>query len=125
MTQKRPKTFDFQCTQRVEDRRVVEMGKEELKGRPRWDYFCGFQCENQYKSDRIVANERAKSLGSPKQSHNTNRCTGVRCAFRYDDENEEYVYSVNWAMKKKCHFKYSQQVVDYVVDLTEEVNFAS
>jgi hypothetical protein len=34
-TQKRPKSFDFQCAVRVDERRVVEMAMEELKGRPR------------------------------------------------------------------------------------------
>ena len=40
-TQKRPKSFDFQCTAWVEEQRVVEMALEELKGRPSWDYLLG------------------------------------------------------------------------------------
>ena len=40
-TQKRPKTFDIQSLQRIEDRRVIEFGMEELAGRRCWDYYRG------------------------------------------------------------------------------------
>jgi hypothetical protein len=50
-TQKRPKTFDFQCAQWVDERRVLEMAMEELKGFPRWDYYAGFACSDQIKVD--------------------------------------------------------------------------
>jgi hypothetical protein len=53
-TQKRLKSFDYQCAAWVEERRILEMALEELKGRPRWDYFTGFERNGQLKMDQIV-----------------------------------------------------------------------
>jgi hypothetical protein len=42
-TQRRPKNFTIQVANKIEDRRVIEMGIEELQGRPRWKYYSGYE----------------------------------------------------------------------------------
>lgn len=121
MTQKRPDSFDFQCTQRVDDRRVIEMAIEELKGRPKWDYFHGFQRQNQHKSDLILAKERKQRVSSPKKSTDEPILTGVKAVFRYDEGKEEYVYRVESEMQRKNRYQYGQEFVGCIADLTEEV----
>ena len=52
-TQKRPKSFDIQSARQVNDWRKIEMGMEELSGRPRWDYFVAFERFEQEHLPRI------------------------------------------------------------------------
>lgn len=115
LTQKRPKTFDLQCAQRIEDRRVIEMGMEELKGKPRWDYFHGFDRPNQVKSNRMT-------VKSPKKSPESTVLTGVKSNFEYSEENGGgYVYKVSSSMKRKSRYRYKQYIVDAIADLAEEL----
>lgn len=122
MTQKRPDSFDFQCTQRVDDRRVIEMGIEELKGRPKWDYFHGFDRPNQHKSGLILEKERKKAVSSPKKQSDHPNLTGVKATFWYHEGKEEYVYKVESDMKRKNRYRYGQEFVGCIADLAEEVH---
>ena len=119
ITQKRPSTFDFQCSERVEDRRVLEMGMLELNGKPRWDYFRGFQRENQLKVDNIGPRKRRKTSLLTRKGNNQPILTGVRSDFWYDEEKEAYVYKVFSSMKRKKCYQYPQKIVDFVADLAE------
>jgi hypothetical protein len=120
-TQKRPKTFDFQCAQWVDERRVLEMAMEELKGHPQWDYYAGFAHSDQIKVDRIIGkrnNQGASIANTPKSDPNL---TGVKAVFAYDEEKQGYGYKVISSMKWKTQFRYSQYIVEAVADLAEEV----
>jgi hypothetical protein len=125
-TQKRPKSFDFQCAVRVDERRVVEMAMEELKGRPRWDYFIGFARCNQMKVDRIIQKEKKQEKKQVQSSAFSSKCypnlTGAKALFEYDEEKEGYVYKVVSSMKRKTCYRYSQNIFDAVSDLAEEVS---
>ena len=126
LTQKRPKTFDLQCAERIEDRRVIEMGMEELKGKPRWDYFQGFDRPDQWdyfqgfdrpdqvKSDRLCT-------PSPKKIQAETILTGVKSTFEYSEENGGYSYTVSSSMKRKSRYLYKQCIVDAIGDLAEEL----
>ena len=115
LTQKRPKTFDLQCAERIEDRRVIEMGMEELKGKPRWDYFQGFDRPNQVKSKRMTAK-------SPKKAPQATVLTGVKSTFEYSEENGGgYVYTVASSMRRKSRYKYRPHIFDAVADLAEQL----
>ena len=115
-TQKRPATFDMQCTQRVDDRRLIETGLEEMKGRPKWDYFVGFNRRDQHQADRfgfVVPNSRKKSKTQPYLG-------GVRADFMYNEEEGGYKYKVFSAMKRKSRYRYPPEVADAIADLAEE-----
>ena len=123
-TQKRPGTFDMQCTERVEERRVLEMAIQELMGRPRWDYFCGFDRENQHKSDRFLGRLTGKKQQPTSPSNKPKQyphLTGVQAKFEYDDKNQGYGYKVFSTMKRKKRYKYPQFIVGAIADLTEEL----
>lgn len=120
-TQKRPKSFDYQCAARVEERRILEMALEELKGRPRWDYFTGFERHGQLKLDRIVDRYNNGGAKSPKKPKRYPNLTGVKAVFEYDEENG-YGYEVKSSMNRKNRFRYPPYIVGAVADLAEEVS---
>ncbi len=119
-TQKRPKTFDLQCAERVDDRRVVVTAMEELKGRPKWDYFTGFKRQNQLRSDRFVEEETKMAATPDKKARNKTALGGVRAEFWYDDEEGGYTYKVYSTMKRKSRYRYPIFIVDCMADLAEE-----
>ncbi len=121
-TQKRPKSFDYQCAARVEEQRILQMALEELKGRPRWDYFVGFERHDQLKDDQIVNKYNKGGARSPKKPKRYPNLTGVRAVFEYDMENEGYRYQVKSSMYRKNRFQYPQYIVDAIADLAEEVS---
>ena len=41
-TQRRPQKFDMQCAVRIQDMAVIELAMEDLKGRPPWKYYDGY-----------------------------------------------------------------------------------
>lgn len=120
-TQKRPSTFDYQCAERAEDRRCIELGLLELAGKPKWDYFKGFNRPNQVKVDKISTKKRKLPVESPQKSNNTQNLTGVRSVFTYDEKNEGYSYKVHSSMKRKHKFEYPTEIVDFLSDLAEEL----
>lgn len=121
MTQKRPGSFDVQCAERVDDRRVIEMGMEELNGHPRWGYFMGFGHPNHPKSDRFSGQTRKRARNSPKKRNNGPVTTGVKAIFRYNNEGI-FVYQVQSSMKRKQRYQYAAYVVDLVANLAAEVS---
>ena len=115
-TQKRPATFDMQCSERVEDRRVIETGLEEMKGRPKWDYFVGFKRQDQHRAKRFGVG----TLNSHKKPKTQPCLGGVRADFRYDEEEGAHRCKVFSAMKRKSRYRYPQEIVDAIADLAEE-----
>ena len=116
MTQKRPGSFDIQCAERVDDRRVIEMGIQEMKGRPRWGYFKGFDHPSHPKSARFTNKTPKQTRNEKQKQDNQPITTGVKVIFRYNDDGE-LVYEVNSKMKRKSRYQYP----DYVVHLLEMV----
>ena len=121
MTQKRPGSFDFQCAERVDDRRVIEMGIEELNGHPRWGYFMGFSHPNHPKSDRLLDQTRKRARNSPKKQNNQPFTTGVKAVFRCNNEGN-FVYHVQSSMKRKQRYQCAAYVVDLIANLAAEVS---
>lgn len=123
-TQKRPATFDMQCTERVEERRVIQTGMEEMKGRPKWDYFVGFNRQDQHRAERFGGpsdqNFGIVTPKSQKRAKTQPSLGGVRAVFMYDDEEGGYKYKVFSAMKRKSRYCYPQEIADAIADLAEE-----
>ena len=90
-TQKRPKTFEFQSLDRIEDRRLVALGVAELEGKRRWDYF------HRPKNQADSSAPKGIQLG------------GARAVFVWDDENNDGIaYKVHTKMANKRRYKYSK-----------------
>ena len=104
-TQKRPKTFDIQSTKQVDDRRVLEMAIQELKGRPRWDYYASFRRPNQHKLDRIFDSQARTGPGGLNSHPVQPKLTGVSAKFGYNGGSFGPL-SVTTAMKRKRKFVY-------------------
>ena len=104
-TQKRPKTFDIQALGKIEDRRVIEFGMEELAGRPRWHYYKGFRHPE-------TPDEAPMGGGEPTLS-------GVEAIFRFDvaegeGSDQDCVYRLETEMKSRHRYRYTPNVVETV-----------
>jgi len=125
-TQKRPKSFDIQSVQQVNDRRLIDMGMEELAGRPRWDYYVGFERPNQKSSHRIREwrKNRGKAAtegaGGVENAQLGLTLTGVSATFAYIGD-EYAMTTVKSAMKKKSRFQYPPSIVATLEELANDV----
>ena len=129
-TQKRPKSFDIQSARQVNDRRKIEMGMEELSGRPRWDYFVAFERFEQEHSPRIrkwrVQRLQEGSAGAFEGPQNANvepitpKLTGVRADFGYVGDRFAMT-ALHTAMKKKHKFQYPPSIVQVLEELANDL----
>ena len=87
-TQKRPKTFEKQSLERIEDRRVIERGNAELVGRKTW---------NHYRTKREISHDTC--LKEPKLS-------GIKALVSWDYSQDDWTWTLKTDMKqkKKCVF---------------------
>ena len=106
-TQKRPASFDIQSMRRIEDRRVIEFGVQELQGKPRWLYDTGFAYENTQSEDPMLDVE-------VESTDNEAELTGVRAEFSYNADDDEFVYNLHTQMKNRQKFTFSPNVVDVI-----------
>lgn len=107
-TQKRPGTFDLQSLNRIEDRRVIDVAMEELKGGVRWRYYD--------QSGQSSVND------APESSMEEPTLTGVKAIFYYNLELDGWTYEVNSKMKAKTKYKYTPDVVSVIGDVVAECN---
>lgn len=122
-TQKRPQSFDYQCASKVDDRRVIETAMLELEGKPKWDYFVGFERDGQHKSDRFIESKQKQfASATGKRARNKPFLTGVKAEFWYDEDKECHVYQVISSMEGKNQYKFTTEVVNAVSDLAFEVS---
>lgn len=105
-TQRRPKNFTIQVANKIEDRRVIEMGIEELQGRPRWKYYSGY--------------EHPKLKSAPESASPS--LSGVKAKFFYCDIEEKFVYSLTTAMQRVKKYKFSQLLIDFITDIAMVVS---
>ena len=117
-TQKRPKTFDYQSAKQIEDRRVIEIAMQELRGRPRWDYYVGFQRPNQHSLGRIVEREAKRGNKVHQQSLTSPNLTGVSVKYGYTGESFGLL-RVDSAMKQKKKFLYPELIVEILHEIKE------
>ena len=101
-TQKRPKTFDIQAVGKIEDRRGIEFGMEELAGRPRWHYYKGFKHTE-------TQDEAPRGVDVPTLS-------GVEASFFFeaaqeDQMDQQLVYRLDTEMKSKHRYRYTPDLV--------------
>lgn len=120
-TQKRPENFELQVSQRIEDRRAVEMGIEELEGRPRWDYPEDFQRENRNKS-KIFLQAELKQANTSTKKPKKYPLTGVSTHFSYCEGESRYVGKVRSQMKRKNKFVYPKYIEGAIADVAAEVD---
>jgi hypothetical protein len=107
-TQKRPKTYDIQCCRKIEDRRVIDIGMEELGGRKRWEYFMGFRHKT---SNNLPEVEPVEA-----------KLAGVKAEFEHSSDKDEWVLRLTTDMKAVKKFGFSPNVTRALVDLAEEVS---
>ena len=117
ITQKRPKTFDFQCAERVEDRRIYEFALLELAGKPRWDYYQGFERLDQLRVDHVL---KKPGSFSPMTANITPFLTGVTATFSHDLEEQAHTFKVFSAMKRKSQYRYPEEIANAIADLAED-----
>ena len=113
-TQKRPKTFDIQSLQRIEDHRVIEFGMEELAGRRCWDYYQGIGLPT------ISQNNEQHVDKQPKLSDQYPKLSGVKAHFYYGEEKDMWMYDLETEMKAKKKYKYTPQLVGSIGDVLAE-----
>ena len=112
-TQKRPKTFDFQSLERIDDIRVIEMGMAEYnQGLRRWNYF-----------ERVWHDEGLTLAESAKREPDL---TGVKATFWYEEaENDAescWKYTLHTQMANKRKYKFQPQVLSAIKDVGNEVS---
>ena len=107
-TQRRPKSFNIQVARKIEDRRVIETAMEEIRGRPRWDYYSGFQ--------------HAKLKVLPKPGDITQTLGGVKAKFEYSDEEDRWIYGLSTEMRLVKKYQYPQDLVDAIGDVAGQVS---
>ena len=94
-TQKRPKTFEMQSLNQIEDRQVVEYGSEEINsGAQRWHYDVGYGVE----SPAPVAGQ-----------HPEPTLTGVKATFSWD-EGGDLKMELRTQMKGRNRFVYPSHI---------------
>ena len=102
-TQKRPKTFEKQSLERIEDGRVIERGNAELVGRKTWNY---------YRTKREISHDTG--LKEPKLS-------GVKALVRWDYSQEDWTWTLKTDMKQKKKYVFPPFVRECVQDVAGNV----
>ena len=106
-SQKRPKTFDKQVLQAIDERRAVEFGMEELKGRKRWDYFDGI---TDYEVSAKPKVEQETDLG------------GVKAEFSYNSDQNRWVYTLFTKMRANRRFAFNPNLHAAISNVAAEVS---
>ena len=109
-TQRRPKLFDMQCANRIHDMNVINLGMEELAGRPVWDYYKGFD------QSTLTSSLTTKQSTKPRTQQ---ELSGTRVEFSYDPSTETWTYKVISKMRRKNRFKFTADVESFLVELME------
>ena len=106
LTQKNKKTFEIQTATRLQEMHLLELALEEMNGRPLWDYFHGFEHDDEMEAEL----EATPHIGGAKyriftDNDGRNQCTAVR------------------TIKGKLpEFQIEETFVDFVVGLKDAVN---
>ncbi len=92
-TSKQLGKFDIQMARKVTERLAIDLGMEELNGRPRWKYYSGFD-----HSDRFVNSQESEPFAPS--------YTGVQSVFFKRPGKDRILQRVCTSMKGKENFKY-------------------
>ena len=102
-TQYRPDKFEMQSLQQIENRRIIELGIEELNGRVRWRYDHAFVSkeslmwgDNVPKSAQVTPDE--------------GKLSGVYACVRYNEATDKLQMSISSGIKRKYKYKYPPHV---------------
>ena len=106
-TQKRPKSFELQAMQKIEERRIIELGIAELVGRKRWQY-------KQKKHDK-------KSQPVPLAAQGEPKLTGVLARIQYNITLDDWTCSLKTGMKHKTRYKYPPDVLETLQEVAGTV----
>jgi hypothetical protein len=98
------------------------MGVQELKGRPRWDYFAEFKQPNRLCSSSYAKQQQKNSVKSTQSEALQTSFSGVKAVFAYKDDAGGYVYDLKTEMKNKKRFKFPQSTLGFLHDLAFEVS---
>ena len=103
-TQYRPDKFEMQSLRQIENRRVIELGIEEIDGKVRWRYDHGFVSKE--------ATMRDNSFPEPAQLAPEGGLSGVFACVRYSHALSRLEISISSGMKRKHKCKYPPHVMD-------------
>ena len=106
LTQKNKKTFEIQTATRLEEMHLLDLALEEIKGRPLWDYFKGFEHDEQMETE------------SKASSH----IGGSKYRFFTDNEGVNQCTAVRKIKGKLPEFMLEETFIDFVVGLQDAVN---
>jgi hypothetical protein len=98
-TQRRPETFDLQCGQRIHDLNVVDLGLQEIDGRPLWTYFGGYDHPEPEEKEQQV------QLG------------GTRIEYFFSQPQNKHTYQVISKMKDKHRLRLGSELENFFKDL--------
>ena len=107
-TQKRPKSFELQALHAIEDRCVIDMGKMELEGVKRWDYF---KAKEQHETDDLATTGSVQPVLS-----------GVKAEFSWSVPKDAWIYKLFTTMKGVRKFKFSPTVKAFIQEVGVEVS---
>ena len=102
-TQHRPDKFEMQSLKQIENRRVIELGIEELEGRVRWRYDNGF----------VSREALMLGNGTPESAQVTpdkGFLSGVHACVRYNNAMNRLEMSISSGIKRKHKYKYPPHV---------------
>ena len=93
-TQCRPDRFEMQSLQQIENRRVVELGVEELNGRVRWRYDHGF-------ISREAVTQETSTPNAPQVTPDEGELSGVFACVQCNEHHERLEVVLNTGMRRK------------------------
>ena len=102
-TQYRPEKFEMQSLKQIENRRIIELGMEELNGRVRW------RCDHGFVSKEALTWEQT-SRNAAKIAPNEGELSGVFACVRHNDYHERLVVTISAQIKRKHKYRYPLHV---------------
>ena len=104
-TNQRPDTFDISVARKIHERNAIDFAIQELEGRPRWEYYQGFD-----HSERQVDNEFFEPT-----------LTGTKTQFFFDEITAPGVvrHKVFSKMRSKDKYRYDYQTFSGLCEILE------
>ena len=104
-TQYRPDKFDMQSLTQIENRRVIELGIEELDGRVRWRYDQSFVSKESLMRGDVVPE-------SAQVTPNEGVLSGVFACVRHSEAIDRLTMSISSGIKRKHKYRYPRHVME-------------
>ena len=102
-TQYRPDRFEMQSLRQIENRRIIELGMQEMDGRVRWRYDNGFVSKEALMHDATTGD-------APQIAPNEGELSGVYACVRYNNHHERLEVAISTGIKRKHKYRYPLHV---------------